>query len=186
MDITETLYVPTREEWRAWLAAHYDTKPEIWLVSYKKQTGIPGVPYNAAVEEALCFGWIDGIRKSIDPERYAQRYTPRRAGSPYSRLNRERLAQMLAQGKVIPSVAAQVGEPATEEYRIPDDIRAALQAREQAWAFFLTTSPAYQRIRVDYVEHARPRPEEFERRLRNLVDKCARGKQFGYGIEDYY
>jgi uncharacterized protein YdeI (YjbR/CyaY-like superfamily) len=186
MDLTKLLYVPTREEWRDWLTNHYEDTSEIWLVSYRKHTGRPSVPYNDAVEEALCFGWIDSTRKSIDEERYAQRYTPRRTGSGYSQTNKERLARLIAAGRVAPSVEANLGDLRPEAYEIPDDIRSALQANEAAWAFFQTTSPAYQRIRAAYVDHARKRPGEFDKRLNNLIEKSAQGKLFGYGIEDFF
>lgn len=186
MDITETLYMPTRQEWRAWLADNYQEKTEIWLVSYKKFTGRISVPYNDAVEEALCFGWIDGIRKGIDAECFAQRYTPRRPGSGYSQLNKERVARLISLGQVVPDVLVRLEDVRAEDYEIPDDILAALASNEVALAFFQSTSPSYQRIRAAFVDTARKRPEEFEKRLNHLVKMSARGKQFGYGIESYY
>lgn len=186
MDITVTLYVATREAWRNWLAAHHETASKIWLVSYRKHTGRPSVPYNDAVEEALCFGWIDSTRKGLDDDRYAQRYTPRRAGSTYSQPNRERLARLDAQGLLHPSVQKALDSIRPEAYQIPNDILFALQADERAWDFFQTTSPSYQRIRAAYVDTARGRPADFAKRLRHLVAQSARGKQFGYGIEAYY
>ena len=81
MDIGKTLYVTEREAWRAWLAANYRDEPEIWLVYYRKDFGKPRIPYNDAVEEALCFGWIDGIIKKYDEESNVQRITPRRKKS---------------------------------------------------------------------------------------------------------
>jgi uncharacterized protein YdeI (YjbR/CyaY-like superfamily) len=185
MNITETLYVDTREAWRAWLAAHHATASEIWLVSYRKHTGRPSVPYNDAVEEALCFGWIDSTRKGLDDERYVQRYTPRREGSAYSQLNRERLARLDEQGRLLPSVREVLDAIRPEAYQIPDDIRSALEDAG-AWAFFQTTSPSYQRIRAAYVDGARAQPEEFAKRLNHLIAQSAREKQFGYGIESYY
>ncbi|MEP0546044.1 MAG: YdeI/OmpD-associated family protein [Rhodothermales bacterium] len=186
MDITETLYVATREAWRAWLAAHHETTSEIWLVSYRQHVGRPSVPYNDAVEEALCFGWIDSTRKGIDDERFAQRYTPRRPTSGYSQLNKERLARLLDRDRVVASVAEAVCDVRAEDFHIPDDIRAALQREAGAWDFFQSTSPSYQRIRAAYVDGARAQPDVFAKRLAHLVDKCAAGKQFGYGIESYY
>ncbi len=184
--ITETLYVPTRKAWRGWLALHHADTPEIWLVSYRKATGKPSVPYNDAVEEALCFGWIDSVRKGLDAYSYAHRYTPRRSGSSFSQTNKERLARLLAQGQVHPSVLTTLGEVRPEDYVFPQDIMAALQANARAWAFFLQTSPSYQRIRVAYIDGARKRPLEFEKRLKHLITRCAQEKQFGYGIEDYF
>lgn len=186
MNITETLYVATREEWRDWLAAHYANKPEIWLISYRKSTGQPSIAYNDAVEEALCFGWIDSTRKGIDRNSYAQRFTPRRKGSGFSQINKERLARMIAQGRVIPPVLATLDGIRADDYVIPEDIAAALQANKAAWDFFQTTSPSYQRIRAAYVDIARKQPGVFEQRLARLVEMSAKGKQFGYGIEDYF
>ena len=186
MDVTETLDVSTREEWRRWLTIHHDSRSEIWLVSYRKHTGRVSIAYNDTVEEALCFGWIDSTRKAIDGDRLAQRFTPRRPGSAYSQTNKERLARLIAQNKVIPQVIEQAANNRPEDFVIPDDIREALLEHDDAWTFFQSTSPAYQRIRAAYVDHARKRPDEFAKRLKSLIDKSARQKQFGYGIADYY
>jgi uncharacterized protein YdeI (YjbR/CyaY-like superfamily) len=185
MKITATLYAATRKEWREWLEANHEREREIWLVSYRKATGRPSVPYNDAVEEALCFEWIDSTRKRIDEDRFAQRYTPRREKSPYSQLNKERLAHLILAGRVAPSVLKKVRDVRVD-YEIPPDILSALKSDEKAWEFFRSTSPSYQRIRAAFVDTARQRPEEFEKRLRHLVAKSAQGRQFGYGIEDYY
>jgi len=186
MTITETLYVTSREAWREWLAANHRDKQEIWLVSYRKSAGRAGIPYHEAVEEALCFGWIDGIRKTFGTEASAQRFTPRRKGSGFSQINKERLARLIEQGKVIPEVLASIGALELDSFAFPNDIVRALKADEKAWAFFHQTPPPYQRIRVAYVDSARSRPEEFEKRLRNLVEKSARETYFGYGIDDFF
>ena len=186
MEISETLYVSTRPDWRAWLEANHGTEDEIWLVSYRKATGRPSLPYNVAVEEALCFGWIDSIRKGIDDERYAQRFTPRRPGSGYSQTNKERLARLAALGKLISAVRDDLEANRPEDYEIPQDIQAALRSDPAVWDFFTGTSPAYQRIRAAYVDIARNRPREFDKRLSNLVAKSADRKQFGYHIGDLY
>jgi uncharacterized protein YdeI (YjbR/CyaY-like superfamily) len=91
MQITETLYLTTRKDWRAWLEENYKSEPEIWLVYPRKGTGQPRIPYNDAVEEALCYGWIDSLNRTIDDERFAQRYSPRKPNSAYSQTNKERL-----------------------------------------------------------------------------------------------
>ena len=98
MDIGETLFVTTREAFRAWLETNHHTKREIWLVQYKKATGKPTLPYVDAVEEAICFGWIDGYEKSMDAERYALRFSPRRAKS-----NKERALRLIAEGRMTAS-----------------------------------------------------------------------------------
>ena len=186
MDITETLYVTTREAWRSWLKANHRSKDEIWLVSYRKDTGRPSLPYNVAVEEALCFNWIDSIRKGIGEGKLAQRFTPRDPSSGYSQTNKERLARLATEGKLIPEVLAILEDNRPEDFIFPKDILSALKSSKAAWTFFTTTAPSYQRIRAAYVDGARNRPGEFEKRLRNLIEQSARGRQFGYHIEDLY
>jgi len=186
MTITETVYPTDRAAWRRWLAANHATAPEIWLVTYRKAAGRPSLPYNDAVEEALCFGWVDSTRKAMGAERLAQRFTPRRAGSGYSRINVERLRRLVGQGLVLPEVEAAVADLLAAPFVIPPDIEAALRANAAAWAHFQRFSEAYRHIRVAHVDAARDRPEEFERRLARLLAKTEAGKQFGYGIEAYY
>ncbi len=100
MEVGETLLVTTREGWREWLSQHHDTYREIWLIYYKKSSGKTGISYEESVEEALCFGWIDGAIKGIDQEMYVGRFTPRRAKSPWSDSNRERVARLLRDGRM--------------------------------------------------------------------------------------
>ena len=183
---SNTLYVTDRKTWRQWLHGNYKTAVEIWLIYPRKHTGLPRIPYKDAVEEALCFGWIDSITRTIDEERYSQRFTPRKRRSSYSQTNKERLRRLIAQEKVLPEVVAALGDRLAEEFEFPSDIEAALQANPQVWTNFQKYSPAYQRIRVAYVEARRLRPEEFEKRLNHLLKKTEQDKQFGFGIEDYY
>src|SRR5436853_1328059 len=95
MEIGTTLYVKGRREWRAWLARHHQTASEIWLIYYKKASGKPRIPYNDAVEEALCYGWIDSITKPLDERSWAQRFSPRKATSQLSPMNRERVRRLI-------------------------------------------------------------------------------------------
>ena len=98
--VSETFYPKTRSVWRKWLSKHHDQKSEIWLVYFKKHTGKPTVAYEDAVDEALCFGWIDGVEKRIDDERYAQRFTPRAKNSSWSDGNVKRYKSLLIQGLI--------------------------------------------------------------------------------------
>jgi uncharacterized protein YdeI (YjbR/CyaY-like superfamily) len=100
MEIGETLYVTTREAFRQWLEKHHASSREIWLVQYKKAAGKPSLPYVEAVEEAICYGWIDGFEKGMDAERYATRFSPRRPRSNWTNTNRERALRMIAAGKM--------------------------------------------------------------------------------------
>lgn len=103
MEIGETLYVTTREAFRAWLESNHKAKREIWLIQYKKATQKPSIPYVEAVEEAICFGWIDGYEKSMDAERYATRFSPRRAKSNWTDTNKERALRMIAGSRMTKS-----------------------------------------------------------------------------------
>lgn len=100
MEIGETLYVTTREEFRKWLLTNHQIKKEIWLVQYKKATKKPSLHYVEAVEEAICFGWIDGLEKSLDAERYALRFSPRRPKSNWTNTNKDRARKMIAEGRM--------------------------------------------------------------------------------------
>ena len=111
MPIAEkTIYVTDRNAWRTWLEENYDKEKEVWLIFPKKASGKPRIPYNDAVEEALCFGWIDSRVKRIDENSYAQRFTPRNPKSTYSQANIERLRELVRLGKVLPSVQATLGD----------------------------------------------------------------------------
>jgi uncharacterized protein YdeI (YjbR/CyaY-like superfamily) len=100
MEIGETIYVTTREEFREWLEKNHRIKKEIWLIQYKKFTQKPSIPYVEAVEEAICFGWIDGFEKGMDDQRYAKRFTPRRQKSNWTDTNIERAQKMIEEGKM--------------------------------------------------------------------------------------
>jgi uncharacterized protein YdeI (YjbR/CyaY-like superfamily) len=186
MNDSPQVYVANRKEWRRWLSENYQKATEVWLVFPRKRTGVPAIPYNDAVEEALCFGWIDSIVRTIDEDHNGRRFTPRRPGSKYSQTNKERLRRLVEKGLVIPEVLSAVGDILEEEFYFPADIKEALRANELAWRNFRKYSGPYQRIRIAYVDTARKRPEEFEKRLRNLIRMSEQDKQFGYGIEEYY
>jgi len=181
-----TLYLPDRPRWRAWLAEHYRSEPEVWLVYYRKATGRPRVAYNDAVEEALCFGWIDSVVRTLDAERFAQRFSPRRAGSPFSQPNRERLRRLAAAGQIAPDVLPSVEPVLREPFVAPPDVVAALRADPVGWGHFQGWSAPYRRIRIAFVESARGKPGTFEKRLRHLLRMNAAGRQFGHDLEAYY
>ena len=179
MTITETLYVADRETWRAWLAVHHASKDEIWLLYPHKDTGKPRIPYVQAVEEALCFGWIDGIQKTYDAHTAAQRFTPRRPKSNWTELNKERMRRLIAEGRMTPAGLAKAPDLAIESFKIAEDILALLQADPEVWAHFQQFPASYQRIRVGYIEEQRRNKAEFERRLKHFLLKTKQNKQFG-------
>src|SRR5262249_22114913 len=108
MEIRKTLYVTSREEWRAWLTKHYQSETEVWLIYYKKHTGQPRISYDHAVEEALCFGWVDSIVKTIDDEKFAQKFTPRRDWTKWSGLNQRRLRKLIREGRMTEAGLAKI------------------------------------------------------------------------------
>jgi uncharacterized protein YdeI (YjbR/CyaY-like superfamily) len=187
VEITQTLYVTDPEEWREWLKAHYKSESEIWLVYYKKATGKPRIEYNDAVEQALCFGWIDSNQKKLDEERSAQRFSPRKPKSGYSQANIERLRYLVAQGMVVEEVLQSLGDVLEREFVFPADILDAIRADEQAWENYQAFSEPYKRIRVAFIEGARNRPEEFQKRLNYFIKTVRENKLIGFGgIEKYY
>ncbi len=186
MEITKTLYVTQREDWRNWLQEHCRSEPEIWLIYYQKGAQKPRIPYNVAVEEALCFGWIDSIIKKLGEERNVQRFSPRKAKSDYSQTNKERLKRLIKQGKVIPEVLVSLAEVDLDKFDYPVDIMTAIRENKLAWENFQKYSESYRRIRMAYIDGGRKRPGEYEKRLQNFIQKTEKDKQFGFGIEDYY
>ena len=181
MKITKTLHVTNPKAWRKWLRQHYKTEKEIWLVYYKKETGKPRIAYNDAVEEALCFGWIDSIVKTLDAERSAQRFSPRRPKSKYSPANKERLRKLLKQRKVINEVREALGDVLEEKFEVPQDILKAIKANKEAWKNYQKLSDAYKRIRIGFINGARKRPEEFQKRLHYFIKMTEKNKQYGFG-----
>lgn len=187
MEITKTLHVTKRDAWRRWLKKHYKTAEEIWLVYYKKATGKPRILYNDAVEEALCFGWIDSTVKSLDEKRTVQRFSPRKPNSKYSQANKERLRKLVKQRKVIKAVRETLGGILDETVEVPEDILQAIKANQQAWENFQKFSDAYKRIRISFIDGARKRPAEFEKRLRYFIQMTEKNKQYGFGgIEKHF
>ena len=182
------IYFKERRAWRAWLAHNFETKEEVWLIYPRKSTGKIRIPYNDAVEEALCFGWIDSIVKTYDEDHTMQRFTPRKPKSSYSQANKERLRWLLNNHLIHDSLKDQVIEVITEAFKYPPDIVEVIKKDKTAWSNFQSMSATYKRIRIAYIESARNRPEEFEKRLKNFVDKTRENKLipgFG-GIDKYY
>ena len=103
MEIGETIYVTNRDDFRKWLIPNHKVKKEIWLIQYKKATKKPSINYIEAVEEAICFGWIDGLEKGMDAERYALRFSPRRQKSNWTNTNKDRARKMIAEGRMTPA-----------------------------------------------------------------------------------
>jgi uncharacterized protein YdeI (YjbR/CyaY-like superfamily) len=173
--------------WRKWLEANFNTADEIWLIYPDKDSGKPRISYNEAVEEALSFGWIDSTFKRLDAHASAQRFSPRNPRSAYSQANKERLKWLVREGRIHPSIQGSVEKVLNNEYVFPPDILEAIKKNPKAWENYLKYSPAYQRIRIAYIDGARGRPDEFRKRLDNFIKKTEQNKLIGFGgIEKYY
>lgn len=165
MEIYRTLYVTSREEWRAWLTKHYQSETEVWLIYYKKHTGRPRISYDHAVEEALCFGWIDSIVKRMDDEKFAQKFTPRRDSTKWSALNQRRLRKLIREGRMTEAGLAKIelatlGEEAqakqsTGDLALPRFVKQALMANASAWENFRSLTPSRRRAYIRLIMDAK-------------------------------
>lgn len=181
-------YFENREDWRKWLTENFDTAREIWFVFPRKSSGRKSILYNDAVEEALCFEWIDSTVKSLDKEHKIQRFTPRNPKSTYSQANKERLKWLLENKRIHPRFEDKIQHVLSEPFTFPEDITDKLKEDKTVWENYQHFPEPYKRIRIAYIEAARKRPEEFEKRLNHFICKTKENKKitgFG-GIEKYY
>jgi uncharacterized protein YdeI (YjbR/CyaY-like superfamily) len=187
MENRRILYFSDRHDWRKWLEKNFDKQREIWLVFPNKSSGKSRIPYNDAVEEALCFGWIDSTVRKLDASSAIQRFSHRNPKSEYSQQNKERLQWLYKKKLLHSSIKESVKYVLKEKYRFPADIVETLKKDKIAWNNYNHFSNSYKRIRVAYVDGARKRPEEFKKRLNNLIEKTKQNKIIGFGgIDKYY
>jgi uncharacterized protein YdeI (YjbR/CyaY-like superfamily) len=187
MEPLKTLYTNDRKIWREWLSENFEKEKEIWFVFPKKESGEESLSYNDAVEEALCFGWIDSTIKQFDSLHRVQRFSPRRKGSGYSRANIERLIWLESQGMIHPKVSDTILKVIKTPYEFPADILEVIRSDKKAWQNYGNFPEVYKRIRIAYIDAARKRPLEFRKRLENFINKTRENKYIGYGgIDKYY
>ena len=181
VNIGQTLRVTTRKAWRAWLEKNHARKKEIWLVYATKKSGKARVPYSDAVEEALCFGWIDGTMKSIDENYFAQRFSPRRsARSQLSETNKERVRRLIRAGLMTPAGLEKIRGRMSERFVLPPDIVRELKRNPKVWKNFQRFPKWYRRIRVGWLDMSRGREEIFQARLRYFLKMTAQNKRYGH------
>ncbi|MGH6706094.1 MAG: YdeI/OmpD-associated family protein, partial [Sphingomicrobium sp.] len=184
-------FFPAEGAFRRWLEANHSTAPELLVGFWKKSSGKPSIDWPQARDQALCFGWIDGVRKSLGEYSYTIRFTPRRKGSIWSKVNVERFAALKAEGLMTPA-----GERALEEstgssgvyaYERPlaelsADDEALFRENEAAWADWEKRAPSYRKVVLHWITSAK-RPETRARRLATLIDSSAKGEKIpGYDI----
>jgi uncharacterized protein YdeI (YjbR/CyaY-like superfamily) len=187
-EITETFFAADRSAWRQWLEQHHADKTEVWLVMLKKHVTGPCVSLSEAVEEALCFGWIDGHLQRIDDRSHALRFTPRRPGSTWAESNRARVERLTREGRMTAAGLEAVrvakergtwGEQAPERIDVtPPDLEAALAAQPAAAERWRAWPPSHRRQYVYWVVDAK-RPQTRERRVAEVVRRAAAGVRPG-------
>ena len=179
----------SRSEWRSWLMDNHASENEVWLVYYKKHTGKPTVTYMESVKEALCFGWIDGIKKSIDDETYTHRFTPRRPGSKWSPLNIKLAKELIESGEMTKSGlkafnqrleydAQSLKAVKATDIELAPEIEKSLKANQKAWDNFNQLAPGYRKQYVGWLQSAK-RPETREKRLKEAIELLDRNKKLG-------
>lgn len=187
-DGLDAVYAPDRASWRAWLARHHETARGVWLVYYKLGSGKARLAYADAVEEALCFGWIDSRPNKIDDARYMQLFTPRKARSGWSRINKERIERLLTAGLIAPAGLAKIEAAqadaswehldSAEAFEMPEDLRAALVANSDAQRHFDAFPPTVRKGLLYWVTQAK-RPETRTRRIEEVIREAEAGRRAG-------
>jgi uncharacterized protein YdeI (YjbR/CyaY-like superfamily) len=176
----KTLDLPTAAQWRAWLAARHACESEIWLVFHKRHTGRPSIAYDDAVDEALCFGWIDSLIRRLDEDRYARKFTPRKADSRWSTANRRRYAKLKASGRLAPPGLERCptdrdgDAPRPSLDRLPPYIERGIKRHPAAWTFFQALAPSHRRKYIIWIDSAKLEPTK-ARRLKQAIALLAAG-----------
>jgi uncharacterized protein YdeI (YjbR/CyaY-like superfamily) len=180
----DSVFAKDRSEWRRWLAKNFARSEEIWLVFYKKAFGKPAVSYDHAVEEALCFGWVDGMKKKLDEECYAFRFTPRKAKSAWSKSNIQRVERLIAEGKMMPAgLKAFHSSDRRDVAPMPTELPRALEDKfrkqRAAWANYEKFPPGYRRMTAGWVASAKKEETQIKR-LEKLIEFSARNERIEF------
>jgi uncharacterized protein YdeI (YjbR/CyaY-like superfamily) len=179
----------SRHEWRAWLQQNHASENEVWLVYYKKHTNKPTLTYLESVREALCFGWIDGIKKRIDDERYTHRFTPRQPASRWSPTNIKLARELIASGEMTEAGLAAFNNRKSydedslqaqqkQSQVLAPEFEQVLKANAAAWQHFSALAPSYRKAYIGWLQSAK-RPETREKRLRELLSVLEKGEKLG-------
>lgn len=187
-DADDVQFFASTDELRDWFDANHQTAGELWLGYHKKRTGRPTISWSDAVDEALCVGWIDSVRYSLDDDRSAQRFTPRRSGSVWSAINVRKVGELTAQGRMRPAglAAFEARDPVRTaiysheqaEVALADDETALIRANATAWAEWQRRSPSYRRTVTHWITSAK-KPETRARRLQALISASVAGEPVG-------
>ena len=183
----------TQGDLRAWLEKHHDLRDELWIKVFKKHTKKPSVTWNEIVLESLCWGWIDGVKKSLDDEAYLQRITPRKPGSAWSKRNTEHVDRLIKEGRMQKSGLQQVEaakadgrwesayKPASE-MKVPQDFLAAVAKNKKRKQFYDSLNKS-SRYAIAYGLETAKKPETRERRFKKFIDMLTRTEEPGFGFK---
>jgi uncharacterized protein YdeI (YjbR/CyaY-like superfamily) len=177
VQVTNTFKARDRTAWRGWLEQHHATAEAIWLLRDDRPDEAT-VSYLDAVEEAICFGWIDGIEKRCALNERAQRFTPRKPRSHWTELNKERARRLIRLGLMTDAGRATLPD-LDAPFAVAPDIVRALEAEPGAWSNFKGFPALYRRVRIGYIEEMRTNPSEFERRMRHFLKRTSANQTFG-------
>lgn len=180
----KTLYVKNRSEWRSWLRKNSSRSEEVWLLYYKQNSGKPRIAYDDAVEEALCFGWIDSTVKRIDEARFAQRFTPRKPHRRWSASNLQRVKKLIAEGEMAAAGLEAFKRRDTRETpplpaELPQDLEEQFKVQSTAWENFHRFPPFYRRMTIGWVASAK-KEETRLKRLNQLIQSAARNERLKF------
>ncbi len=186
MKITKSLTPSSLSDWRNWLTKNHDHEQEVWLVYFKPASGRTNIDYESSVEEALCFGWIDSIIQSIDEEKYARKFNPRRLDSKWSETNKRRVVKVIREGRMTEAGMAKVTfdvkevdssrpKPKRPTVKMPEKIEQALKSRLGLWEAFQKVPPSLRRTYILWLSGAK-KLETFERRFKLLIEEVTAGK----------
>ncbi|MFH1101994.1 MAG: YdeI/OmpD-associated family protein [Methanobacteriota archaeon] len=184
MNLGKAQHFIDRTAWRTWLQQNHTSSKELWLVHYRKSSGKTSVPHREAVEEALCFGWIDSTLKKIDEERFILRYTPRKAKSVWSKINKEKAEQLITQGLMTDAGTKKIEEAKRhglwdtaytnkKKERLPSDLKTVLMKNQQAWKNFQAFANSYRNMYIGWVQNAKTDTTR-KRRIREVVQRSLR------------
>jgi len=182
----KTFDASTVDTWRGWLERHHASESEVWLIFHKKHTGKPSVTYKDALDEALCYGWIDSLIKRIDADRYARKFTPRKLESNWSSVNIKRYEQLKAANRLAaPGLARSPdGRPVVDGVRaykpnvVPGYIAKAIKKDDKAWPLFEKLAPSHRRMYVMWIDSAK-RDETRQKRIAGAIKMLRAGKKPG-------
>ncbi len=186
MDQAKTTSARNRKEWRSWLRRNHKSGESVWLIYYKKHSGKESIPYADAVEEAICFGWIDGQVKKIDEDRYMQRYSPRTSKSRWSEINVKRANKMIRNGEMTELGLKVFREgiknnrrvPSSKNFSVPTFFREALSKNKIAWGNFRNLPPSAKLAYVYWVSTAK-KEETRQRRIKRSIQLLVKNKKLG-------